>query len=108
MAYSPHDVVDYVFLDLKGLTIWLRKPNVFARCYPKEMKAFLLKSRAAKSYAQGLRLKFQCKGFGIETLATNNKADGSNEFSIWLDKAAAIKLKRFLNKIFPEKLEEFV
>jgi hypothetical protein len=107
MAYSPDDVVDYLFLDLKGLTIWLKEPSVFARCYPKEMKVFLLKSRAPKKYAQGLRLKFQCKGFEIETLARNNKVDGSNEFSIWLDKDSAIRLKKFLRKIFPEKLEDF-
>lgn len=100
MSYSSEDVLNYIFVDLKGLTIWLN--GVFARCYPQTMKVFLLSSNAEKEYAQGLRLKFQCKGFSIETLAQATKKDGLNEFSIWLDMAQAEALRNFLNKLHEE------
>jgi hypothetical protein len=99
MSYTSEDIIDYTFVDLKGLTIWLKDPEIFARCYPKNMKVFLLNSQAEKEYAQGLRLKFQCKGFSVAELAPMTKMDGLNEFSVWLDKSALIQLRDFLNKL---------
>lgn len=97
-------------LPIYASNIWCREANVYARLEVNEspLQVIFADCSAPNQFADGERLilRFQnFKPYLKEELINKTK---ENEVTIWLTKESAIQLKRFLERMFPEKLRDFL
>ena len=99
MKSNKNILHDLIYLNTKGLNIWIHEANFYSRNLTDLQIAYTDDTNSSTSnFAKGLRLRFSFKGFKPHIIEKIIKTDPRNEITFYLDNDNAKKLKAFLIK----------